>query len=1398
METLSARDTLLKSRLTEKILLLNDEVLERLKQLPTFSLYVQQAFDTAFATLTTPVNLSTTFIKVSADTSLSDTLSDEGALAPLLPTLMDAVAERIVNNKATTYTQRTVSFHLTLDTKEDTETVTGLTAEAFANFLNNVAVNLGTQFKKYVDEDWNGPLNPTDTRTCKEWVAEKHLEIMKAEVALLKADGVLDTAAELLLMQVIRSPDALSRVALPGYRPCAYGLAVNDKLSTDIPLYGALVLTSRDQDDATIEHIKDRPPPRVRDITPSTNVGHVLLFLPGSGFEAFDSLASLDRELHRRLNSPEEFAAILSLMEEKDQPSGLAFHLQQIDSNQFRYIERLESVFTQAIDSLYNQAHAQFTWMVAHYQGQKAHIDSWQLPASLDRVADLARVFDASGVLTARLNKQIQLQFKQFLKDATVNDKQAWETAVRSYCDQLLTLSAPDGLPSLSQYSDRATLLAYSNEQLRRVLEADHSLTVNPDDIVVHTKQYVTRQTGTYVVGGKPHPSEPGARIFDSRERTLTELALENVEWIDLNFVNFSSLTDKHKTPYTALSVVQVKDLVRKINIGDSYEKFLKARLVTSDTAKAEQQRYIQVMDLQMRVDAIEAKIAGDFLPDRLERGFNWVMSVLDGPIDDDKRRNVEEHRIIVSSLKLRGERVRGVLVFTTGTQSVASMVVYTPQAVGGRVFHEYADAASMHRDFINHSAWREYLVGRTELSAQARIRGLLTSGAGAPVIALSRIADHFLDEAYLSEASVVINDANAQSTSTQEADLESTTTLVTVALDVATMFLPVKIMLPIGLARSILSVINAVEAAQAGDRETAAHYIVRALGELVGAAIDGAVGVGTARAARKPRPANPGLNTKLSLAKKPDGITPLAGWETHHIYVRDGVEPNTFAAPEHFLLDKNRWYSIRRDNDAQVWRLKDPRRASSAYKGDPLFRNSQGLWEICSPGLKGEGLGLLGGAPAPTAGERALMDLFPYLDAEQAQRVFALFVFPTGRAHELQMSLIHRLRTSLSLPTEYHQYLLATSAQFDALIRGRRLSSTLTPSPAEPIAGPSRAVQAPAPGTSTPPTEQRFLDWGQSLDLSTHATIPGRVQIRRAPASQPGATPQEYIQLGERYYATLPGASAEEGAVLVPNNRRYSTYREFEDLLRYDRYEQPRLGVYSASLSRWLIGLVPYQQTLARYIKTAFPQFAFRSAEQLAEALFANTNPRGLTTDGYLRLLNTVRDWRTWSSMPSITPSDPMLLLSTHPLAHGLDFWTFDSSRNNFTLLELSVSRMGTLSNEAVRYQNDATTATLMGTLLRYSGYEVFTIPRQSHLLFRRRGHLTVYWLSLRRTPSQTLAYRNYAAPAPHRNSFQNLPPDVRAMALQAHASGNFVALIGVLRIDRSARTVTPFIFRP
>ena len=430
------------------------------------------------------------------------------------------------------------------------------------------------------------------------------------------------------------------------------------------------------------------------------------------------------------------------------------------------------------------------------------------------------------------------------------------------------------------------------------LLETQFGLHDDPDTIVIHTKE--PRVPTAPFVPGAPGPGirESGAPLYHQRKRSLTELALENVGGLDLNFTHFSRLTDPTGVPYTALNAGQVKDLVRTANVGNSYEALLKDRLVTSADALALRSNFSRYLAQQVRLDALEAKIAGDFQPDRAHRGFNWVRVVLDQPEDTNRRETVEGHRILVQGLKLRGERVRGVWLFRTASAGVQSTVMYAPQAPEGRVFHQFS-GDQLFSGFIFNSSWRDYLVGRVELAQQKRIRSIL-HGRGAYTMAqMPRIADNLFDEAYEVEANFAINNAAAQSTTTGETDIETATTLATVALDIATLVLPVWVMLPIGLARSLFSVFSAVDAASLGDRDEAAHYLVRALGEFTGALVDGVIGVH----AGAPRPGLPfrGLNPQMGLKKMPDGLLELPGWKGKGIYYK----PSGTGGPRQYFLNE-------------------------------------------------------------------------------------------------------------------------------------------------------------------------------------------------------------------------------------------------------------------------------------------------------------------------------------------------------------------------------------------------------------------------------------------------------------------------------------------------------------
>lgn len=1417
-----ARDTPLQTRLARRLEILSIQLLEPLESQPGFHVFVQAEFDRTFSDLEEPVDLCTTFIKSVAKVPPSaepvPTHAPEAVPQGLLdnilvlwPTLMDAVVTRLVAKAPADYASAETSLHRAAADQEGLVPVSGLDIAAFDRFLDTLAEGFLGAFKQFHERYWQAPLSATDSRSRKQWLVQKRVEMLKVEVQLLKADGVLALSDELLFDLVTRHPDAVSRQRLDGYRPCVYGVVIKDGPGGDIPLYGAFVITTRDQDDDKVLPVDAVKPPQVRPVESQANVGAVLLYLPGSGVEGFDSLASLDRELHRRLHNSAESSDLLALIAYKDQAHGLAMAEQPARQDRIRYQERLESVFLYSLDALFEKAQHDVADMLARYQDPDSGAEIGDLPQSLEQLVSVRDTFGASSTLMARLQKRTQVQIKDFLKGALPADVQAWEAATRAYCDALVSLSEVDGLPDLAQFSDPAKLLEYSNTQVRIVLEAEHGLTVNPDHVMVHTKDYAPRQPGSFIPGAKPQPAPPGTQVFTLHKRSLTALALENVSGLEAKFAEYSQLTGQDGEPYSALTTAQVKALVRKVNIGDSYERFLKDRLVTSSTALADQLHYVQLMHLQLRADALEAKMAGDFLPDRADRGYQWVMSVLDCPEDTDQRRQVEGHRILVQGLKLRGERVRGVLVFSSASASVSNKVVYTAQAPGGRRFHEYPDTSALYRDFINHSAWRDYLVERVALSARPLLRTTLRGRVSAALIMLERIAGNVLEAAYQLEASAVINQAGMQTTSTQETNWETASTLLTLGLDVVSVVLPIKIMLPIGLARCALSVISAVEAAQAGDRAGAAHYVVRSIGELLGAVLDGAIGTASIR---RPTPAGLGLSAKKALAKKPGGVTPLDGWEGQGVFTRN--DPVSGAA-QHFLEDKGHWYSIFRDNDNTVWRVRDARKPH-AYHHEAIRRNSQGAWEVRSPAR-----GLRGGAPDPTPAEAALMALYPAMSQAEARRAFDLFAFPQGARPNLEMVLVHQLRTTGRVSDDFVRlYLNITSQQFVESLSGLHGHTSSVAVPLEPTPGPSRAsvivprerpAPEPTPGPSrgsvivlrerpaaTPesPSHQRVVGWAQALAPDDLQLMLSRPRSARRAGAESGPAATEYIEIDGSYYRTLPDSNASRTDVLVtPSEGVPRTFAQWERLLRLQPLNQPRVAVWVSDIRRWQVVLnLPFSGPMTPYLMRVFRQFTQRSITSLATALFDHANPHGLTVGGHRQMANILQDWSTWERAGVPMLGDPLQLMTRLPRSRNSS-WFLRELLGQFSILWFRIDRIQrTLVDSVLRSPSAHSMRAMMRTLLNRSRYETFEMPASNELLFRRPGQDTLYWLTLHLLQSEHMP--SIATAPPSQWALRgNLPGNLRPMLTRAINSGNLVQLVGGLQMLEGL-VVKPFIFRP
>lgn len=1367
---LNANDSPSQMALVKQRSSLNARIMQDLAPQPRFEDFVQHRFEQHF-NLTPAAQVHSVFVQSHAPrpespTSEPTTLEETLDLKAPLPTVLDAVVQRIVTGQASTHASGDPAFLRASEDGGEPQPIPELTGKAFDEFVDNLAASLASHYTTFMQRYWDEQ-RATDARSRRQRVVDSRIEQLRNEVALLKNDGLLTTAGEALFETVARLPDALARRALKAYKPCVYGLALKGKDAVNPALHGAFILTARDPRDAEVGWETDTSaPPQVRPVDPSSNLGLVLLCSPGNGLEAFDSLASLDRELHQRLNHPVQFTQLSALMTQEHQPHALALHHEAKTSGQFEYVEWLDSPFSHSLEDQCLKLHEDFATAVARYQTHTAQTESARLAESLDRVTDLVRALDTERVLVARIQKRAQAQLNIFLDGATDADKQAWRTAMLSYCDGLKGLPESEGLPSLAQFSDKTVMRAYSRAQLSALIEAQWGVQADPDEIQVHTRAPEV-PLAPFVPGAPaPAPRESGAPLYTYRQRSLSELALENVGGLDFNFTHFSHLTDKKKQAYTALSVDQVKDLVRTANIGNRYDVFLKDRLITSPEAIARKSHFARYLALQVRMDAIEAKIAGDFLPDHAGRGFNWVQVVLDEPVDSDRRQTVEAHRIMVQSLMLRGARVRGVWLFRTTSSAVASTVVYTPQAPGGRMFHEYHDERLL-KDFVFSSSWRDYLVSRVELAQRPRIRGILRGRGSATMVHMPRIADNLFEEAYEAQASFAINDAAAQSTTTGETDLSTAISVGTAAFDLITLVLPIKIMVPIGLARSLFSVFRAVDAATLGDRAESAHHLVRALGEFTGALIDGAVAGLTG--ARASVPGESGLNPLMALKKNPADVQALDGWEGKGIYYKAvGTEGNR----QYFLNEHNRWFSILDEGGEKAWRLRDVRKPHR-YHHDPIRQGANGRWEVGSH----PGRGLRGGL-SPI---EALRTLYPNLSESQARLVFESFNFPRGRELELQLSVVHHLGAG-TLPDTFYQYLRVTPQRFSLRVRGGEIPG-LPLTSIEPVPGPSQVRRA-------RPAYERIADWGRFIDADEMLLKDADYGVYQRVGGDPALRGTEYLKIDERYFPILPDGvarPAQAATVLMHDpDIAIRTYDQFETMLRTDPNSQPRAATFARADGRWINDIaLPFQKTLAAYVSDAWPMLSVSSQADVARSLFNNVNRHNLSFLGVATLQRVLRHWRRERTLIEAKLADPLLMLPVTPRSVSGD-WSLHRQPGRYTQLTFRTDQVRGLLQDAVAHGSQEALKALMADVLARNRYQLIpSYDQVGELLFKNPAHETVYWMQVRSAFGHAVGSRaSQAAP--------------RASLMTAQArSAPLVPLIGGIQLSFEGRAPLIYVIR-
>ena len=726
-------------------------------------------------------------------------------------TLSQALQAAIANATGPTYNQsRTGFFHCAHNT-DDANAVAAMKGTrpllSFERILQdavNHSIRVGMPlYQQSLQAFWNTHDHTLDpAQTPASWLAEKYGALRLAEAQLRVNDDTLTNTSMQWLRAAASKPGA---VAMPG----TFALSLQDD-AKNIPFSGVAVFTQSPTDH------------------PDTASGPILLMIPGQGLMEFSSASHYRQALQQWFDTTEPRNVLLKhvALEERERVAGLDNSVAA--ASPFRYRAITGPLF---IDLIQSQLAQQMRDLACHAGCTKA--------TRRDSIDNLQAAFATDGIVQMRQQRLLQ----KFLQQADAHDKREWFKEIAQY-RMALQKTQTSGLPAMQQYLDPSFLPRQANSWLRQRIKQDLQLDLDPDKVVVTTYQLLL----TYPLRGDL-PTPPGTEMARkvASSVTLTDLALANTPPLEQSWGGELPVHDEQGKLLPQLTRDYLIRMIRSANVGQRYQELLQGRLLDSPEATARERAYAQFLQAQLQLDAREAKINGSITAEAMRR-VQAAAQLKPG--------FVNRLPVLARDLQIGGNRVTGVMLFATlppdsitGSllqvhrhpgAGIAKVILYTPGAPDNVRLREYASRAQMNKDFINNPAMHDYLVQRIELGNQGKVRNLLQHGASDADVRDLRMPGNFLHAAYRQQAGHIIADATARTTTNEQVDRMVWWDRLNIALDIAGIFLPLKISLPLSLLRAAHAFYNANEAHQNNNEGETLLAFLNGINLLANAAIDG------------------------------------------------------------------------------------------------------------------------------------------------------------------------------------------------------------------------------------------------------------------------------------------------------------------------------------------------------------------------------------------------------------------------------------------------------------------------------------------------------------------------------------------------------------------------------
>ncbi|SFW52008.1 dermonecrotic toxin domain-containing protein, partial [Luteibacter sp. UNCMF366Tsu5.1] len=500
-----------------------------------------------------------------------------------------------------------------------------------------------------LDTFWETPVEHTagEAVAARRQILGRRLGQAARDVAALRHnDGTLSAEAAAIVARLPRQDGALPD-----------GLRARELLVGTTPYAGALVVED------------DRQP------------GQALLFLADSGWEVFDSLDMLYREVEERFRRQ---------LADKGKLPGVDADV--IEAHLDSYFLDSRPLTGEVFDTLARRLIARHRERAAAAYDRALTDKDLQDP--LQAAIQLHPLLDTHAIVRHRDLALAVRHDQERLARQPAKVREQWQQAATAYRNSWRQANALEVIPPMVTFAETELTKALKE---RGIDAPAHAL------YVAHSRRTIANPVATLFRG------------FPSEKLSLVELAFRNISSLPTDGL---SVVHADGSPQDDITADVLRDIVRDLDLPNAYAQHLDEALGRSPEGLLQRALASDVLKARMRFEAADARLSyldtsepRSFMEDRLERGFQWVQAVLDHP-DPAQRAKVERHEIVVHQLTYKGSPLTGVFMIAARQRNaVARVVLYTPDAPDGIAFREFDDRADLTRRFLLNRRFETYLL---------------------------------------------------------------------------------------------------------------------------------------------------------------------------------------------------------------------------------------------------------------------------------------------------------------------------------------------------------------------------------------------------------------------------------------------------------------------------------------------------------------------------------------------------------------------------------------------------------------------------------------------------------------------------------------------------------------